>query len=282
MEGPQLDGLDECICRGANKTSEGRTDKGFSVQPLSSERAQEIAKKQEELIGLLRDLPESDYELSLTDLVENDSIDVSVDEGTKIELRSVASQYCGIEGEGNQGEAKCRMIRLFVDIYVVTVYRGYGRNISWFAIPGWVSQGRTDKGFLVQPLSDRAQEIAKKQEELIRLLRDLPESDYELSLTDLVENDSVDVSVDEGKKKVSKAAAKSKKKISRSSSTDGVLLNMFVPLLMTRRLNASRRSPIDQTKRDKNRASIGCFPILWDRGRGKSRRGKVQDDKAFC
>ncbi|KAK1295918.1 hypothetical protein QJS10_CPB15g00796 [Acorus calamus] len=109
--------------------------------------------------------------------------------------------------------------------------------------------GRTGKGFSVQPLSERAQEIAKKQEELIRLLRDLPESDYELSLTGLVENDSVDVSVDEGKKKVSKKAVKPKKKISRSSSTDGVLLNMFVPLSMTRRLNGSKRSPIDRTKR---------------------------------
>jgi len=35
-----------------------------------SARAQEIARRREEMLGMLHDLPESEYELSLTDLVE--------------------------------------------------------------------------------------------------------------------------------------------------------------------------------------------------------------------
>nr|CAB3497220.1 unnamed protein product [Digitaria exilis] len=46
---------------------------GMSPGPVvdaGSARAQEIARRREEMLGMLHDLPESEYELSLTDLVE--------------------------------------------------------------------------------------------------------------------------------------------------------------------------------------------------------------------
>ncbi|GJN30149.1 hypothetical protein PR202_gb18431 [Eleusine coracana subsp. coracana] len=40
------------------------------LMEAGSARAQEIARRREEMMGMLHDLPESEYELSLTDLVE--------------------------------------------------------------------------------------------------------------------------------------------------------------------------------------------------------------------
>lgn len=111
------------------------------------------------------------------------------------------------------------------------------------------------EGFGAAPLSARAREIAKSREELLRLLRDLPESEYELSLTDLVEKGSVagnnpaaeeKKSSSGGETKRTPSAAKERKKRRNSSrggcgsSSDGVLLNFYVPSSLTRSLTAPR------------------------------------------
>ena len=111
------------------------------------------------------------------------------------------------------------------------------------------------EGFGAAPLSARAREIAKSREELLRLLRDLPESEYELSLTDLVEKGSVagnsaveeKKTSSEGETKRTPSAAEGRKKRRNSrgrcgSSSDGVLLNFYVPSSLTRSLTAPRSS----------------------------------------
>ncbi|XP_038982605.1 uncharacterized protein LOC120110837 [Phoenix dactylifera] len=155
--------------------------------------------------------------------------------------------------------------------------------------------GRKMEGFGVAPLSARAREIAKGREELLRLLRDLPESEYELSLTDLVEKGSAAGNSAAEEKKTSpegetnraSSAVKERKKRRSSrgscgSSSDGVLLNFYVPSSLTRSLTAPRssrasrgvahRDVTDCGKRDREPAMFGCWPAFWERGRGKSRR----------
>lgn len=92
------------------------------------------------------------------------------------------------------------------------------------------------EGFAVVPPSKRTAEIAKSREELLRLLHDLPECEYELSLTDLVESaaDSTTAksspSLEEGKSDQASLAKKRKQDMIRSnkrsfrSHSDGVLL----------------------------------------------------------
>lgn len=110
-------------------------------------------------------------------------------------------------------------------------------------------------GKSIYPVTERAQEIAKRREELIGLLRGLPESEYELSLTDLVEKRSVpEDSVPEDKKRVVEEP-KNRKPKKRSGSSigsrnGGVMLKVFVPVSLMRGLTRSAssvsvRTPLD-------------------------------------
>ncbi|KAG1354685.1 hypothetical protein COCNU_07G007970 [Cocos nucifera] len=106
------------------------------------------------------------------------------------------------------------------------------------------------EGFESAPPSARAREIARSREELLGLLRDLPESEYELSLTDLVEKGSVantsaakDKNSLEGECKRA-SSVKERKKRRNSSGSDGVLLNFYVPASLTRSLTAPRSSRV--------------------------------------
>ncbi|CAL9201513.1 unnamed protein product [Musa hybrid cultivar] len=153
------------------------------------------------------------------------------------------------------------------------------------------------EGFVEAPLSERGLEIAKSREELLRLLHDLPESEFELSLTDLVEKgtgvagDPVAnkaASLLEGQLNranvVSKERRRRKKKkrsSSRSSfgsSSDGVLLNFYVPASLSRSLTTPRssRRPAAaaattdwRRQEDREMKTLGCWSGLWQRGRGK-------------
>ncbi|WOL06284.1 hypothetical protein Cni_G15016 [Canna indica] len=159
--------------------------------------------------------------------------------------------------------------------------------------------GKKMEGFVVAPLSARALEIAKSREELLGLLRDIPECELELSLTDLVEKepvaaagDDVAANLREDHERKKTAVVKERRKrrsSSRSSlgsSSDGVLLNFYLPASLTRTLTAPRSSskPLsssssaaaDGSKRDSNLKSPGCWPALWERRRGQSRRQKLQ------
>lgn len=126
------------------------------------------------------------------------------------------------------------------------------------------SRAREMEEFSFVHSSSRARGIAEGREELLGLLRDLPESDYELSLTDIVEKGSVDdarssvskekatASTSHGGEpidpKTRAATAKEKKKkimVSSSSfrsASDGVLLNVYLPAALTRSLTAPRMS----------------------------------------
>lgn len=131
-----------------------------------------------------------------------------------------------------------------------------GNSESRISSPGalWFP-GMKMEGFEVAPTSAREREIARSQEELLGLLRDLPESEYELSLTDLVEKGSVDnnsaakdKNLQEGEcNRASSAKERKKRRNSRSScggSSDGVLLNFYVPASLTRSLTAPRSSRV--------------------------------------
>ena len=116
------------------------------------------------------------------------------------------------------------------------------------------------EGFGAAQLSGRAREIAKNREELLGLLQDLPESEYELSLTDLVEKPASTVddapisnadgnSPGERETKRATTVVKERKKMRRNSSSGfgsggsgGVLLNMYMPSSLSRSLTASRAS----------------------------------------
>ncbi|WOL09991.1 hypothetical protein Cni_G18745 [Canna indica] len=114
--------------------------------------------------------------------------------------------------------------------------------------------------------SERSVEIAKRKEELLGLLHDLPEQEFELSLTDLVEKkagpvddgdamstisavDLHNVPADEGGmkgKQEGMMTKKRKKEMNGSKSrrrfrsrSDGVLLRFYVPASLTR----SRTTP---------------------------------------
>ncbi|CAL9079718.1 unnamed protein product [Musa textilis] len=152
------------------------------------------------------------------------------------------------------------------------------------------------EGFVEAPLSERGLEIAKSREELLRLLHDLPESEFELSLTDLVEKgtgvagDPVankGASLHEGQLNrasvVGKERRRRKKKRSSSrssfgSSSDGVLLNFYVPASLSRSLTTPRssRRPAAaaattdwRQQEDREMKTLGCWSGLWQRGRGK-------------
>ena len=114
--------------------------------------------------------------------------------------------------------------------------------------------------------SERAQEIARRREEMLGMLHDLPESEYELSLTDLVEKaagggdcgEAAPAPMAEGKDPgasrpapggqlppaaASKASARRRDSggsFRFRSSSDGVLLNFYMPRSLTRSFTAPR------------------------------------------
>lgn len=122
----------------------------------------------------------------------------------------------------------------------------------------------------------RAKEIAKSREEMLSLLHDMPESDYELSLTDIVdsksgaaasadkekEEDSVgdQKNLHKGKERKRSNSGKSLRSNSGKNlrcSSDGVLLNFYMPTSLTRSLTTprgkqtmmSRTNSVTSTKR---------------------------------
>ncbi|TVU48550.1 hypothetical protein EJB05_08191, partial [Eragrostis curvula] len=143
--------------------------------------------------------------------------------------------------------------------------RGAGSRL-W--VPG-MSPGLMDAG------SARAQEIARRREEMLGMLHDLPESEYELSLTDLVEKagaDNAEAASTEGKEPGPAGRSASGKQAAQQvqqqqptpgrperrasarrrdggsggssfrSSSDGVLLNFYMPRSLTRSFTAPRPS----------------------------------------
>lgn len=117
--------------------------------------------------------------------------------------------------------------------------------------------GKKLEGFGADQLSARAQQIAKNREELLGLLHDSPESEYELSLSELVEKSTPSVDDAAGNAKYEDVAAeretkkvvtgiKERNKLRRNSSSgfgsgsNGVLLNFYMPSSLQRSLTASR------------------------------------------
>nr|CAD1844594.1 unnamed protein product [Ananas comosus var. bracteatus] len=157
------------------------------------------------------------------------------------------------------------------------------------------------EGISSASLSARASEIAKSREELLRLLNDVPESDYELSLTDLVEKEGLmsergavtkekNIHDDETKEKRPKMNERKRRdrRSSCGSSSEGVLLNFYVPTSLTRSLTAARtsRGGVDQranteyNKRDRESAATpGCWSALLECRRGKSKRAILQSGR---
>ncbi|KAJ1299006.1 hypothetical protein BS78_01G498100 [Paspalum vaginatum] len=178
--------------------------------------------------------------------------------------------------------------------------------------PG-MSPGPTDAG------SARAQEIARRREEMLGMLHDLPESEYELSLTDLVEKaaggEAAPPADPEGKEKEkekepaagpavrqqapagrTERRASARRRDSGSvgggssfrSSSDGVLLNFYMPRSLTRSFTAPRpsrtpsvsggRTPsvasaeCNKRERDPDAETVRCWSLLWDRRWRKSSR----------
>ncbi|EAY88349.1 hypothetical protein OsI_09807 [Oryza sativa Indica Group] len=179
-------------------------------------------------------------------------------------------------------------------------------------------------------LSARAQEIARRREEMLGMLHDLPESEYELSLTDLVEKaGGVGVappspSPSEGKaepgpartasgrqseqqQQAAAAAGRPERRGSARrwdsaggssfrSSSDGVLLNFYMPRSFTRSFTAPRttgpgRPPSvsggrtasvcsDRNKRERDGETVRCWSLLWDRRWRKSSRGDHGNESA--
>ncbi|KAL5219058.1 hypothetical protein ABZP36_019742 [Zizania latifolia] len=112
-------------------------------------------------------------------------------------------------------------------------------------VPGMMSPQAADAG------SARAQEIARRREEMLGMLRDLPESEYELSLTDLVEKAGVapppssegkEAGAASGRQQPAVAGRPERRGSARRwdsggsfrSSSDGVLLNFYMPRSLTR------------------------------------------------
>ncbi|KAG6507410.1 hypothetical protein ZIOFF_032753 [Zingiber officinale] len=128
--------------------------------------------------------------------------------------------------------------------------------------PLWLPGKKMEEaGFMAAaPVSSRALEIAKSREELLLLLHDVPESEYELSLTDLVERRSLAPAAGKDQKGSPPVARKEKKKKKRrtssggGSSSDGVLLNLYLPSSLSRSLttptNGSRRRPAAAKEED--------------------------------
>ncbi|NP_001360966.1 uncharacterized protein LOC100278223 [Zea mays] len=163
--------------------------------------------------------------------------------------------------------------------------------------------------------SARAQEIARRREEMLGMLRDLPESEYELSLTDLVEKAGAEAEAeaeaapataptkaedgkDPGAARSAAAAGRHERRASARqrgsggssfrSSSDGVLLNFYMPRSLTRSFTAPRpartpsfasgcRSPsvasdCNKRERDPDAETVKCWSLLWDRRWRKSSR----------
>jgi hypothetical protein len=110
-------------------------------------------------------------------------------------------------------------------------------------------------------VSARAQEIARRREEMLGMLHDLPESEYELSLTDLVEKaggEEAAAPPAEGRDPAAARSASGRPERRASarrrtdsgstggssfrSSSDGVLLNFYTPRSLTRSFTAPRPS----------------------------------------
>lgn len=167
-----------------------------------------------------------------------------------------------------------------------------------------------------KPLSARAQQIARNREELLGLLADFPggDSDRELSFSDLLEakastdtaetlqppahKDHVSSLSFERQQAASKqqqqqaAAARERtlrrrRSDGRGSCGDGVLLNFYVPGLLTRSMTAPRPGRAAMPAgagqgapatvaagkvRIEAPPAVGCWPALW--GRGRDRRNK--------
>jgi len=158
-------------------------------------------------------------------------------------------------------------------------------------------------------VSARAQEIARRREEMLGMLHDLPESEYELSLTDLVEKaggEEAAAPPAEGRDQPDPAAARSasgrpagrperrRRTDSGSaggssfrSSSDGVLLNFYTPRSLTRSFTAPRPSRTPsfaggrtpsvasecyKRERDLDAETVKCWSLLWDRRWRKSSR----------
>ncbi|KAJ0969965.1 hypothetical protein J5N97_022842 [Dioscorea zingiberensis] len=166
--------------------------------------------------------------------------------------------------------------------------KGSSESVLWFP-------GKKPEGVTMTPMTGRASEIAKSREELLGLLHDLPESEYELSLTDLVQKaepqtdsavpkDKIKTSLEEDVHVVSLVKERKKRRSSassRGSSSEGVLLNVYLPSSLTRSLttpHSAHRSPIPKaptvefSKRDREPSSLGCWSAIWFQGRGKWRR----------
>ncbi|KAF8780451.1 hypothetical protein HU200_001573 [Digitaria exilis] len=177
-------------------------------------------------------------------------------------------------------------------------------------------------GPVVDAGSARAQEIARRREEMLGMLHDLPESEYELSLTDLVEKaggansdaPAAPAPPSEGKEQPADAVGRSpsgrpvaagrperrasnaRRRDSGSaggggssfrSSSDGVLLNFYMPRSLTRSFTAPRpsrtpsisggRTPsvaseCSKRERDPDAETVKCWSLLWDRRWRKSSR----------
>ncbi|KAG9455312.1 hypothetical protein H6P81_008216 [Aristolochia fimbriata] len=141
----------------------------------------------------------------------------------------------------------------------------------------------------------RGKEIAMRRDELIGLLRDAPECDFELSLTDLVEKkssgreeDPSSVPVEEKAKKFVRRSPQPRR-ISGStrsrSDNSGVLLNLnvFAPFSLRRCRTVSGSSVSDRTaldcsfnsERDREKGKTkGCWPAIWGRSAVKARTGR--------
>ncbi|KQK23889.1 uncharacterized protein LOC100837350 [Brachypodium distachyon] len=181
--------------------------------------------------------------------------------------------------------------------------------------------------------SARAREIAQRREEMLGMLHGLPEADYELSLTDLVEKTANGAAA--GGNGETKEAAPSPRPLapppptetkeatptpspplgppaeqqqpapvprterkgsarrggrSFRSSSDGVLLNFYMPRSLTRSFTApraARAQPVvhcarpaasvvvvsdDRNKRERDGDTVRCWPLPWDRRWRKSSR----------
>jgi hypothetical protein len=140
-------------------------------------------------------------------------------------------------------------------------------------VPG-MSPGLMDAG------SARAQEIARRREEMMGMLHDLPESEYELSLTDLVEKAGADANTERKEPEPASAGKLGGQQIqlppvaatgkperrgssrrresgnnrsSFRSSSDSVLLNFYMPRSLTRSFTAPRPSRTASVASDCNK-----------------------------
>ncbi|KAG8073265.1 hypothetical protein GUJ93_ZPchr0006g43124 [Zizania palustris] len=173
-------------------------------------------------------------------------------------------------------------------------------------VPGMMIPQAVDAG------SARAQEIARRREEMLGMLRDLPESEYELSLTDLVEKADVAPSPSpegqeagaagtgtgtgltvSGRQQPAVAGRPERRGSVRRwdsggsfrSSSDGVLLNFYMPRSLTRSsttprlgrpasVSGGRSASVcsDRNKRERDGETVRCWSLLWDRRWRKSSR----------